>query len=103
MRRKLWVIFLVAQGIGVALAFYSSRFQVGAGGVRDLLWMPALLVLLPGVLIGYVADALGAQLTLWYGLPFFAAVILINAACWNAVALLVQKWQHRERSDRAIG
>jgi hypothetical protein len=105
MSRKLWMMFVIVQGVGVALAFYSSRFQVGVGGVRDLLWIPAMLVLLPGVVIGHVADALdfGGRLTLWYGLPFFAVVILINAACWNAIALLVQRRQHREHRNRVIG
>ncbi len=99
MSRKLWAIFVISQIIGVSLAFYSSRFQVGVGGVREFLWMPATLVLLPGILFGYAAEALdfGTRLSRWYGVPFFAIVVLLNAACWNVVVLLIQRRQRRLR------
>jgi hypothetical protein len=100
MSRKLWAIFVTSQIIGVGLAFYSSRFQVGVGGVREWLWVPATLVLLPGILFGYAADALdlGFLLSYWHAVPFFAAVVLLNAASWNVVVLLIQG---RQRLPRA--
>ncbi len=98
MSRKLWAIFVMSQIIGVSLAFYSSRFQVGVGGVREFLWMPATLVLLPGILFGYAAEALDfGILSRWYGVPFFAVVVLLNAGCWNVVVLLIQRRQRRLR------
>jgi hypothetical protein len=95
MSRKLWAIFLISQIIGVSLALYASRFEVGVGGVREFLWVPATLVLLPGVLFGFAADALGLEvgLTRWYGLPFFALVAVLNACSWIAIVRLIEKRQ----------
>ena len=97
MSRRLWVMFVTSQAIGAGLAFFSSRFQVGVGGTRDLLWIPAMLILLPGVLIGYAADAFdfGIRMGSWYGLPFFVVVVLVNAACWNAIIFFVRRRRHR--------
>ena len=100
MGRKLWVIFFVSQIIGVGLASYSSRFQVGIGGVREFLWIPATLLLVPGVLFGYAMDALtsGNRFSHWHGLPFFAMVILLNAAFWNLIVLFVRRLKSTTRS-----
>lgn len=97
MSRKLWVMFVTSQAIGAGLAFFSSRLQVGVGGARELLWIPAILILLPGILLGYAADALdfGIRMGSWYGLPFFVIVVIINAACWNVIVLLVRRWARR--------
>ena len=73
----------MSQVIGVSLASYSVRFQVGVGGVREFLWIPAMVLLLPGVFVGEVRS--------WPELPFFALVVIINAGCWNLVALLAEK------------
>jgi len=83
MSRRLWTIFLVSQVVGVSLASYSARFQVGVGGVREFLWIPAMVLLLPGVFVGTVSS--------WPELPFFALVVIINAGWWNVVTLLIQK------------
>jgi hypothetical protein len=95
MTRKLWAVFLISQIIGVSLFFYSSRFEAGVGGFREFVWIPAMLVLLPGILFGYAADALGLSngLTRWYGLPFFAVVVLLNAGFWIAIMVLIQRWR----------
>ena len=95
MGRKLWAIFAISQILGVSVALYSSRFQVGVGGIREFLWMPATLVLLPGILFGYVADALdfGIRLSYWHAAPFFVVVVLLNVASWNVVVRLIQKRQ----------
>jgi hypothetical protein len=92
MNRKLWAIFVILQTTGVSLASYSSRFEVGVGGVREHLWVPAMVALLPGVLLGYAAEALdvGNHLNRWHGAPFFLSVVLVNAACWSLVVLLSQ-------------
>ena len=82
MSRRLWTIFLVSQVVGVSLASYSARFEVGTGGVREFLWIPAMVLLLPGVFIGTVSS--------WPELPFFALVVIINAGWWNVVTLLIQ-------------
>ena len=52
-----------------------------------------MVVLFPGIMLGYAADALdvGNQLSRWYGAPFFALVVLMNAGCWNLVMLLIQR------------
>lgn len=94
---KLWAIFIVSQILGVSVALYSSRFHVGVGGVREFLWIPATLLLLPGILFGYVADALdfGIRLSYWHAVPFFAVVMLLNVASWNLVVWLIQKRQRR--------
>jgi hypothetical protein len=96
MSRKLWMILAISQIIGVTLAAYSARFEVGAGGVREFLWIPAMIALFPGILLGYVADALGFANYLghWYGLPFFASVVLLNVGCWNLVGLLSRRRRH---------
>ena len=75
------------------MALYSSRFEVGAGGAHEFLWLPAMLLLLPGLLIGYVADGLNFSNVLgrWYGAPLFVIVVLVNAACWNGVILLTRR------------
>lgn len=93
MSRKLWAIFVILQIIGVSLASYSSRFEVGVGGAREFLWMPAMVALFPGILLGYAADALDVAdyLSGWHGAPLFASVVLLNAGCWNLVALLSQR------------
>ena len=59
--------------------------------------MPATLVLLPGILFGYVADALdfGIRLSHWRAVPFFAVVVILNVAFWNVVVRLIQKRQRR--------
>ena len=93
MSRKLWAIFAVSQIIGVGLASYSSRFEVGVGGLREFLWIPAMLLLLPGILLGYATKALDVwgQLARWYDAPFFAVVILLNMGCWSAVHWVVHR------------
>ena len=83
MSRRLWAMFFVSQVVGVSLASYSARFQVGVGGVREFLWIPAMVLLLPGVFVGAVSS--------WPELPFFVVVVIINAGCWTAVVVLVQK------------
>jgi hypothetical protein len=97
MGRKVWAIFVILQILGVSMALYSSRFQVGVGGVREFLWIPTTLVLLPGILFGYVADALdvGIRLSYWHAAPFFAVVVLLNVASWNVVVRLIEKRQRR--------
>jgi hypothetical protein len=96
MNRKLCAIFVISQMIGVGLALYLSRFQVGVEGVREFLWMPATFVLLPGILFGYAANELDLGiLSQWYAVPFFAVVVLLNAICWNIIAFLIQRRQRR--------
>lgn len=92
MNRKLWLIFAIVQLIGVGLALYSSRFEVGATRFREFLWIPATLFLLPGILCGYVANALSVRaLDFGGGALFYAIVVLLNAAFWYTVASLVRK------------
>ncbi|SRR5713101_3346881 len=100
MGRKLWAIFVISQIIGVSLASYSSRFEVGVGGAREFLWMPAMLLLLPGILFGYAVNALdsGIRLSHWHGLAFFAVVTFLNAAFWNFIVLLVRRLNFKARS-----
>ncbi|HEV8525844.1 MAG TPA: hypothetical protein VGQ71_15220, partial [Terriglobales bacterium] len=87
------------QLVGIGLGFYSTQFHVGIGGLRDFLWIPAVLLLLPGILLGYgigTLDSLG-KLAGWYGIAFFLAVVLINAVSWNALALVLRS---RRRATR---
>lgn len=92
MSRKIWAIFILSQIIGISLCLYSLRFEEGVGGVREYLWIPAMLVLLPGILFGFVADALDIGIfSRWYGLPFLAVVVLLNTGFWNAVILLIKR------------
>jgi hypothetical protein len=93
------MVFVVSQVIGVALAFYSMETEVGVGGVREFLSIPPLILLFPGWLLGYAALALDLnQLDRWYGAPFFASVVVVNAVCWNLVAALIQRGLRRRRA-----
>ena len=91
MGRRLWMAFVIAQVIGVSLATYSSRFEVGLGGAREFLWIPATLVLFPGIFLGYGINAIGIRLDYWYGLPFYAAIVLVNAGFWSIVVLMIRR------------
>ncbi len=94
MSRKLWVVFVISQIIGVSLALYSSRFEVGAGGAREFLWIPAALLLLPGILFGYIANVLSFRIfNLGSSAAFYVVVVLLNAASWYAVVSIVRNRQ----------
>jgi hypothetical protein len=97
MSRKVWLIFGVMQLAGVALVFLSMRFEVGTGGWREILWIPATLLLFPGVLFGFLNQLLGLSRVLsnWDGTPFMMIVVLINAIAWSTVAVVVARRRAR--------
>jgi hypothetical protein len=97
MTRKVWLIFAVMQLAGVALAFLSMQFEVGTGGWRDILWIPATILLTPGILAGFFANALGSSRVFsnWYGTPVMMVVVLSNAIAWSIVSLVVLRRRGR--------
>jgi hypothetical protein len=89
MSRRLWVVFAVSQAIGVALGVYSSLFvQVGMGGVREFLSILPLILLFPGWLLGAL-DLSTHLMDRWYAAPFLVSVVVVNAVCWNLIAVLM--------------
>ena len=92
MRRRMWLVFGVMQLIGVGLAVLSMQYEVGAGGIREYLWIPAAVMLLPGVLLAWGLGTLDMMSSLgrWHGAPFFLIVVLCNVSVWTLVRGLLR-------------
>ena len=103
MSRKTWVVFAAFQVIGVALFAYCSRFEAGASAVCEVLWIPTMVLLFPGWLLGYAAVALDleGQLGRPYAAPFLASVVVVNAVCWTLAAVLIRKVLRRYRTRQS--
>ena len=92
MSRKMWLVFTAIQLIGIGLGVFSMQYEVGIGGIREYLWIPAVVMLFPGILLAWGIGALDvmSRLGRWHGAPFFLIAVLCNIGFWTLLKGLLR-------------